>query len=241
MSKFRILLVSRVLWVSEYFYFYRRWKKVIVDSQIFSTSKQNIILDVGANIGQSIVFFSKIVPNSFFYAFEPHPDCFSKIEGKFSTNVQAFNLAISISDGVVPFYISPMSETSTLSLPNFDSKWFHLKNKILGITKENSYVEIKVRCRSIDSFLFEYGIQFIDLMKIDVEGSEFSVLQGSEYSIRARKINAIQLEVHHDDLRISTHNEIIHFLENYGFKKNSSVRHSFGNFTEELWILQGRD
>jgi len=236
-TKVRIFLVSRALWILEYIFFYRRWKKALLTSKVLQVNTPSTILDVGANVGQSISFFRQISSRSIIYAFEPHPDCFSTLMRKFQGSVHLFDYAISDSDKLVSFFISPMSETSSLSLPNFDSNWSKLKNRILGLTEEESYVEVQVQSRSLDSFLQEHNITLVDLVKIDVEGAEYSVLLGAKNSLSEGKIKAVQLEVHHDDLRETHEQEIQTFLINHNFRKSHSIRHSFGNFTEDLWIL----
>ena len=69
----------------------------------------------------------------------------------------------------------------------------------------------------------------IDLLKIDVEGAEYSVLLGAKNSLKKGRIKAIQLEIHHDDLRKSDEQEIQTFLSNLNFRKNQSGIHQVIN------------
>lgn len=236
----RIFLISRALWILEYLFFYRRWRKILLTSQVLNVDRTLTILDVGANVGQSITFFRRIFSKSVIYAFEPHPGCYSLLRRKFQENVHLFDFAISDSDKTVSFFISPMSETSSLSLPAIDSKWFKLKNRILGLTQDDSYEEVQVNSRSLDSFLHEHHLANIDLLKIDVEGAEYLVLLGAKNALGKGRIKAIQLEIHHDDLRKSDEQEIQTFLSNLNFRKSQSIRHSFGNFSEDLWIYHSQ-
>jgi len=62
-----------------------------------------------------------------------------------------------------------------------------------------------------DNFLKENNIDFVDFLKIDVEGAEYEVLKGFEESIKNGKIKAIQFEYGY--INISTHKLLIDFYE----------------------------
>ena len=51
----------------------------------FKTERSNpLILDVGSNIGLTVLFFKKFYPGSLVYAFEPDPDNFNRNYAHFS-------------------------------------------------------------------------------------------------------------------------------------------------------------
>lgn len=79
-------------------------------------------------------------------------------------------------------------------------------------------------------------IDFIDLLKIDVEGGELQVLQGAPESFKKGIISVVQFESHNDDLRPSQKNEIEGFLNKNGFLRESIISHAFGNFQDEVWL-----
>ena len=53
--------------------------------------------------------------------------------------------------------------------------------------------------RSVDSIMTEFGHDRIDVLKIDVEGSEYRMLEGMIESGACRKVNQMTLEWHHYD------------------------------------------
>lgn len=53
---------------------------------------------------------------------------------------------------------------------------------------------INVPVTTVDCFLQDRSIERIDLMKMDVEGFEFSVLQGAKESLAAGRIHMVQFE-----------------------------------------------
>jgi FkbM family methyltransferase len=199
--------------------------------------KSLVIFDVGANRGQSISFFTKNFFYKSIFAFEPDPKVFSQLKS-FSARRGVFinNFALGERDGKIPFYTSPLTVTSSLILPNQDSSWERTKRRILGLSKENSFEEIEVEIRTLDSFVKSNSIIEIDILKIDVEGSELQVLNGATESLTSKKINIIQIEVHYDDQRKSTFTEIDTLLRTYNYVQFDEIRHSFGNFSDLIYI-----
>ena len=52
-----------------------------------------------------------------------------------------------------------------------------------------------VDCTTVDAFMDETGINHIDLLKIDTEGHDISVLKGTRRALTERKIGMIRFEV----------------------------------------------
>jgi hypothetical protein len=77
----------------------------------------------------------------------------------------------------------------------------------------------------------------IFLLKIDVEGHEFAVLSGAKDTLDKKMIKNIQIERHVDDLRESDEFKIGNFLNQFGFKRVASLRHSIGNFYEDVYTM----
>jgi len=194
-------------------------------------------MDVGGNRGQSVKFFRSIFKNIEIYSFEPSPKIFRILTELDVSNFRAFNLGISSKNGLAVFYESLLDEASTFDLPNTDSEWHKTKSKILGVAEEEMYSEITVPIKTIDTIVIENQIEGIFLLKIDVEGHEFEVLKGAIVTLNKRAISNIQLERHLDDLRVNNELEIHKFLSGHGFSKIASIKHSIGNFYEDIYTL----
>lgn len=217
----------------------RMLRRAISNSKSVSNSKYKnlIFFDIGANRGQTIRLLKSMYPESCIYSFEPDPVIFSN---HLSLNkwqgVQIFNLALGDSAGRFPFWVSPIDETSTLYLPDTNSAWNKKKALLLGLTPETMYERIEVDVVRLDEFISRESIDRIDLLKIDVEGGELQVLQGASTSIKSGIISVVQFESHDDDLRPSQKPEIEDFLLAHGFYHDSSVKHAFGDFHDEIWV-----
>lgn len=119
--------------------------------------------DIGANIGVYTLLASEF-PNAFVIAIEPHPSTFSllkqNIELNARNNVMCLNIAVSDASGTLSF--TDYSE-STL-------------NRVLK-PGEMQQKRLCVPCLRFDEVCLDLEME-PDLVKIDVEGHERSVLEG---------------------------------------------------------------
>ena len=125
---------------------------------------EGIILDIGANIGNHSMMFTLNYPNSEIYAFEPSRINFELLDFNTKTlsNIGIFKIALGSNNSMV----CVNSEDKT-----------NRGNTKLSLTGE------KVPVMTIDSLNFS-PISFI---KIDVEGHEYSVLEGATETIHSQK------------------------------------------------------
>jgi FkbM family methyltransferase len=214
--------------------------KLVVELNKIAAKKEKIlILDVGANRGQSIKIFRKIFKNSNILAFEPAEKVYKKLEENFSMlqGVQVFNFGFGEKSGTVKFYESALDETSTMIYPETSSSYFKLKKSLLLLREKKMFNETEVQIKTLDQFILENSLGTIDLLKIDVEGFELEVLRGAADSLRVGKFLNIQLERHEDNMRINQSNDVSLLLNTHGYKLSNSIKHSFGNFYEDFWYL----
>jgi FkbM family methyltransferase len=128
-------------------------------------SEPTVILDLGSNVGASIVFFRARYPQARIVAVEPDPRAFARLRANVAQldGVTVLNLAAAGADDRRPFYQATESWLSSLHLPEGESA---------------SSESIEVETRTLESLLAELGIDHVDLLKIDVEGAEEEILPG---------------------------------------------------------------
>lgn len=136
------------------------------DIYYFDTGKENpFIIDIGAHIGVSILYFKSIYPNSKILAFEPNINSFNILKENILLNnlkdITAVNMAVWKSKGNLDFYIEDGSWSSNSSI---------LKG---GWTTEEKQRKISVQTDTLNSYIDKT----IDMLKIDTEGSELSILK----------------------------------------------------------------
>lgn len=140
------------------------------------------ILDVGANVGLTAQYFSDYGK---VYAVEPakeHFECLSEMV-KFNK----------LEDKIIPI-------NKALYINNDELPFFHNRNRTMYslhmAVNDNSVAPEKVKCVRLDDLFKEYKINKIDLMKLDVEGSEIEILSSDSFKKVADKIDQIIIERH---------------------------------------------
>lgn len=163
--------------------------------------KKPIIVDVGANIGQFLFAIKSFVPLASVYSIEPDPEIFEILKKNFSnlSHVTLYNFALGAKNSRSTFYKSrQFSEWSSLILPD----------------KKKDFVPISVAVKVGDNQLAK--LKAIDLLKIDVEGAEFDVLQGLKKSLKKTKYVLIEISLVRETGG-STNSKSIQFLLDNNF------------------------
>jgi len=154
-------------------------------------AKKPIIFDVGAHHGETSNFMIKNFKNLKLYCFEPEENNFLILSknNKNYTQIENYNFGFSNSEGELQFHINNHSATHSI-LP--------LEENHAKIWKNNLYptnTKKKKNFTTIDNFLKKENINVIDLLKLDVQGAEFLVLNGSKKSLQEKKIKNVLLEI----------------------------------------------
>lgn len=159
-------------------------------AQAFSSriGDASVIYDVGANYGYFSLFAAdQSRPNSRVYAFEPFPE----ILKDFCTMVEANRLG----DRIIGHQVALAESTGTAKMytPNSD-KTGVLESALRGQRVEEG-TDTNVNTVTLDDFVFSQDNPRPDVIKIDVEGGEASVLAGA-HRVLAECRPVILLEVH---------------------------------------------
>lgn len=149
--------------------------------------KENpIIIDVGANIGETIEFFLKRFSQPHIVAFEPVTECYKILINKFGCyqNVFLNNCAVGDQEGIVKFNVANSLACSSIYLPTEETKNYHMNEINISNT-------IDVKINKLVNYINEFPE--IDILKIDVQCYELSVLKSAGEALE--KIKMISLEV----------------------------------------------
>lgn len=197
----RVKLIRKVTRLTDLITFYPKLKGYYKE---FLSEGSPLIFDVGCNRGQSIDFFLAINRNARIIAFEPNKKLYDTLVKKYALNknIEILNFGVSDKKGKLIFNENIFDETSTFEALNSESKYLKKKAKILGVSTDevvtNSY---EVDVIDLHSFISERSIAHISVMKIDVEGHEYSCLKGLFLSESpSTRIDFLQLENHFDDM-----------------------------------------
>ena len=122
------------------------------------------VLDIGANIGVSAVYFADIFPNARIYAFEPMAENFALLELNSANEprIHVLNCALGAVDGEVEMLASD-------SATNFGGFSLHAAGS-------DASKQRKVPIRNAQAQMDALGIASVDVIKIDTEGAEWEIL-----------------------------------------------------------------
>ena len=171
-------------------------------------SRDNTILDVGANEG---TFTKEVINNTVFLnvlAVEPHPQTFERLNNRFSNNgrVTLMNIGAGEREGTLPLYdYCDKNGSSHASFFKEVIEDFHH-----GVA-----VQIEVMVRKLDDVVSEKKLKVV-FIKIDVEGFELNVLRGLEETIRLQKVLYILVEFNAMNVYSGTFlRNLIDFMDDY--------------------------
>lgn len=147
-----------------------------------------IVVDVGANEGAYSREVIDANPSLCIYAFEPHKKTFPVLLENVSGHegVVCFNNGMSDQRGVLKLYDYFDKDGSSHA-----SLYEDVITEMHGSEKAISH---EVELVTLDEFVEEQEIRGIDLLKIDTEGNELSVLKGAVNSLSSGKIKVIHFE-----------------------------------------------
>lgn len=178
------------------------WKSRIYDPYLPFKKEGSVALDVGANVGLVSYYLAQHFEKV--YAMEPSTEHFGNLLKMLDfnqiTNVEAIKKALFMENGEFMFG-GPKSNTTAKSL--------HMA------TWQEGKPEEKVQAITLEKLFEEYKIEHINLMKLDIEGSEVEVLSHPSFKSVAGKIDTILVERHSWNQRHP--NQLNEALKNAGF------------------------
>ncbi len=163
-----------------------------------SKSENPHIIDCGANLGMSVIYFKELYPESSIIAFEADEYIFSFLEKNMKSfeykNVQLINKAVWNCEDTLSFLVEGGAggrlETESTT----------------GTYK-------RVSCTSLKKYL---GKQKVDFLKIDIEGAEYEVLKDCEAELN--NVDNIFIEYHSFANQEQNLHKILNIVSKAGFK-----------------------
>jgi FkbM family methyltransferase len=190
----------------------------------FKTENPNPrIIDCGAYIGLSVLYFKSIFPNARITAFEADPNIFEtlrlNIDKRKLAGIEIINKAVWHEEKEMLFYGSNSMAGSLVT--NYEQKG----------------VVVTVPTTRLGTYLEEP----VDLLKIDIEGAEFEVIKDVEQKLC--NVKNIFIEYHSEPDKPQQLNLILGILSNAGFRyfikdANLYTKQPFVNIHRDGFDLQ---
>ncbi len=196
----------------------------ILKSRIYEFQTNNLqpyIIDCGANMGVSILFFAKHYPNATIIGFEPEEEIYNVLR----QNIESYQLK--------NVTIEKKAVWDSVTNLNF------FTDKGMGGSVENSFN--KQEPKKVDTVrLKDYLNKQVDFLKLDIEGAEYTVLKDCYDELQ--NVQNLFVE-YHSFVRKEQHlEEILSMLKQCGFRYH--LRQSFSRerpFVDNLLACENMD
>lgn len=154
--------------------------------QLREWSSTDVMFDVGANDGRTILRLQHQLSQPRIFAFEPVAATFRTLVARTAhlQNVRAFQLGLGAESGQSTIYLSTIDAMNSLAP---------------GWTEDSVATEV-VTISTVDQVMAEHDVDFVHFLKIDTEGYELEVLRGAERALSASRVGIIQVEVGVDQM-----------------------------------------
>lgn len=185
-----------------------------------ATTNTPLIIDCGANIGLSVLFFNHLYPDSRIIAFEPDPQIFNALKNNIAafglSNVELYNKAIWSSETNLEFWAEG----------GFSGR----------IVKQGDNKNIiKVKTARLKNFLE----QKVDFLKIDIEGAEYEVLK--DCADQLFNVENLFVEYHSHISERQTLHDILSIICKAGFRYHIKDAHTNVTTFMKRAIMLGMD
>ncbi len=174
-----------LFYFSLYIIYTLKWNKKEGDFLYFLKlipNNNEIVLDIGANIGIMTTHLSKKLPNSQIYSFEPVPyniKALKRIVSFFKlNNVKIFEIALGNENGKVEMVMPVLKSVKMQGLS-------HVIDESIG--KFNQGIKFLAPIKKLDSIEEINKGNRVKAIKIDVENYEYYVLEGGKKIIKRDK------------------------------------------------------
>ncbi len=160
------------------------------------------VLDVGAFVGFYTIASAYLVgTHGRVYAIEPNPEAltalYTNIKLNNLSNVVLYPIAISDKHGTCPLYVGRYGAVSSL-LPEHTSRYTDIES------------QRSVKCITMSALLRSVGS--VDILKIDVEGAEYSILKEARDELWRARTLVVEVHTHMVDP-----SDLEHLLYSLGF------------------------
>jgi FkbM family methyltransferase len=149
----------------------------------------NVVFDVGANAGIYSLAAIAVQPAAAVHAFEPTPEIADRLRATAQLN-HLENLCVHEAAVLGENGYATLNRCRG-ELGNNEGMNFVTRSSGISGTE-------RVKAISLDQFCQDHSIGQVDLLKLDVQGHEYSALKGAEHLIRSGRIGTIFMELNWD-------------------------------------------
>ena len=200
--------------------------------KFINKKRRLVIFDVGCYRGIFVKTILNLVgrKKNKFYLFDINKKVKKYIQNLIKFNNFYYNeIALSDKNGQANYNYNNFFESAGSSLSNIvknDKRWNFSRRLLLALFfyKTKNFTKYKVKTMTLDNFVKRKKINSIDILKIDIEGSEYELLKGAKNALKRNKIKIILVEI--IDKKNSykkKEKKIINLLKNFALIKKANI------------------
>jgi len=193
--------------ISKELYIHRKREHFSTDFIKKFISKDEIVIDIGANIGYYALLESQLANKGRIYAVEPIP-----------SNINLLNRNIELNDykniSVFQFAIGDDKADKAKMYVYDKCNWCSFIRDPSG----NIIDEIEVTTMTLDRFVEFYVCQYPTFIRMDVEGYEYQIIKGASKILEKNKPLKLCIELHSHLMPRENMEELINILKQSDFK-----------------------
>jgi FkbM family methyltransferase len=187
-------------------FIYFGYKDKMFEPVMSDIKAAKVILDIGANIGSTAMYFSKVNNSAKIFAFEPHPHTFKRASENLNRNqfrnINLVNLGLG-------------NKKETLQLFEVNEKNPGMNRILQG---NESFPHVTIEVDTLDNFSRANEVTTIGFIKIDVEGFEYNVIEGGTETLK-KDLPTLFIELDDSNLRENGRSakELMQLLKTIGY------------------------
>jgi FkbM family methyltransferase len=220
-QKGSVLIAGKKISYPDAYWFLHSFDEIFeAETYRFSPSSEKpLIIDCGANIGLSIIYFKLTYPHAHIIAFEPDPEIFS---------IQTENLSRFDFSNVETHQMAVWTDNTEL---NFETDGT-LGGRLIHTASASQPGIVKVKTKDLKTLLSN---QTVDFLKMDIEGAEYEVLK--DCSAYLPNVRNIFVEYHSYAKRKQCLDEMLSILSRAGFRYyiRNAKNDSLNPYTQKNW------
>ena len=169
----------------------RRDTQAFAAQRNFVRNEQPMIFDVGAHLGETALKYRGLFPGATIHCFEPFRASFDVLNGALAGDARVHTHCLALGAAAGRGTLHSNRSAATNSLLRSDERAGTYWGRDLLVT--DATVEVPIA--TLDAFCKERSITHLDVLKLDVQGTEFDVLTGAARLLREQAIDIVYLEM----------------------------------------------
>ena len=173
-------------------------------SNFFKNKNNLIIFDIGCYKGdfseKILKLLKEKIKKIYLFDINKKVENYLPLSLKKNKNIKFLNLGLTNKKGSSYYHLNTLFESAGTSISNLvseDKKWVKSRNLLLRFlyNKKINFLKKKVQTSTLDFFVKKNRITNIDILKVDIEGTENEFIEGSVKTLKSNKIKVFILEI----------------------------------------------